>query len=103
MTVQIQPARPKDQHNGLEALEHDLLDDNTQTVTAIVTYAVAKVVDDLKKDEQYPVLYVKHIEPILGEAREEAEALQVAAYKARTGQDQLDLDFADEADEEGEE
>lgn len=103
MTVQIQPARPKDQHNGLEALEHELLEEPGQTVTAIVTYAVAKVVDDLKKDEQYPVLYAKHIEPILGDEREQAEALQQAAYKARTGQDQLDLDFADEAGEEGEE
>lgn len=102
MTVQIQPARPKDQHNGLEALEDDLLDDQQQTVTAIVTYAVAKIVDDLKKDERYPVVYVKHIEPIVGADREAAEALQQAAYKARTGEDQLDLDFAAE-DAEGEE
>ena len=99
MTVQIQPARPKNQHNGLENLEHDLLDDHQQTVTAIVTYAVAKVVDDLKKEERYPVLYVKHIEPILGSDREAAEALQQSAYKARTGEDQLDLDFADEVED----
>ena len=99
MTVQIQPARPKDQHNGLENLEHDLLDDHQQTVTAIVTYAVAKVVDDLKKEERYPVLYVKHIEPILGADTDAAIALQQAAYKVRTGEDQLDLDFADEAED----
>lgn len=102
MTVQIQPARPKDQHNGLENLEHDLLEEPGQTVTAIVTYGVAKIVDDLKKDEQYPVLYVKHIEPILGADRDAAEALQQVAYRARTGEDQLDLDFAAE-DAEGEE
>lgn len=102
MTVQIQPARPKDQHNGLEDLEQELLQDHGRTVTAVVTYAVAKIVDDLKKDEQYPVLYAKHIEPILGDAREQAEALQVAAYKARTGENQLDLDFegADESEAE---
>jgi len=99
MTVQIQPARPKDQHNGLENLEHDLLDDHQQTVTAVVTYAVAKIVDDLKKDEQYPVLYAKHIEPILGADQDAAIALQQAAYKVRTGEDQLDLDFADEAED----
>lgn len=99
MTVQIQPARPKDQHNGLEALEHDLLEDHGQTVTAVVTYAVAKIVDDLKKDEQYPVLYAKHIEPILGADMDAAIALQQAAYKVRTGEDQLDLDFAEESDE----
>ncbi len=102
MTVQIQPARPKDQRNGLENLEDDLLDDQQQTVTAIVTYAVAKVVDDLKKEERYPVVYVKHIEPILGVDLDAAIAMQVAAYKARTGENELDLDFADEA-EDGEE
>lgn len=93
MTVQIQPARPKDQHNGLEALEAALLADPDQTVTAIVTYAVAKVVDDKKRDEVYPVLYAKHIEPILGEAAVEAEAIQLAAYKVRTNEDALDFDF----------
>ncbi len=101
MTVQIQPARPKDQHNGLEELESALLADHGQTVTAIVTYGVAKIVDDLKKEEQYPVLYAKHIEPILGDAREQAEALQAAAYKVRTGENELDLDFAPDDDEGG--
>jgi len=99
MTVQIQPARPKDQHNGLEALEQGLIKDHSQTVTAVVTYGVAKVVDDIKKDEQYPVLYAMHIEPILGDAREQAQALQVAAYQKRTGESQLDLDFEGDAED----
>ncbi len=101
MTVQIQPAKPKDQHNGLEPLESDLLANSGQEVTAIVTYGVAKIADDLKKDEEYPVVYVKHIEPVLTpEAVEKAKELQVAAYKARTGEDELDFSSLEGGDAE---
>lgn len=98
MGVQVQPAKPKDQLNGLEALESELLGDHEQTVVAVVTYRVAKIVDDLKKDEQYPVLYIASIEPVRGELEEQALSLREQAYKARTGEDQLDLDFAPEAE-----
>lgn len=91
MTVQIQPAKPNDQHNGLADLEADLMRDPEQQVTAIVTYRVAKLVDDRKKNDNYPVLYVEHIEPVVGEMADEAQALLARAYKSRTGEGQLDF------------
>lgn len=94
MTVQVQPARPKEQLDGLNGLESELLADHEQVVVAVVTYKVAKIVDDLKKDEQYPVLYAQSIEPIRGDLVVEAIALRERAYKARTGEDQLDLDLS---------
>lgn len=92
MTVQVQPAKPKDQLNGLESLESELIADHEQEVVAVVTYGVAKIVDDLKKDEQYPVLYVKSIEPVRGDLEERAVGLREEAYKVRTGEGQLDFD-----------
>lgn len=101
MTVQIQMGKPKDQHNGLAVLEADFMKNPDHSVTAIVTYKVAKLVDDLKKSDSYPVLYVEHIEPITSpEALEQAQALQQAAYQSRTGENELSLDFdGDEGDD----
>jgi hypothetical protein len=102
MTVQIQPAKPKDEHNGLAAIEANILKAaKGETITAIVTYERVKRVEDEAKDETYPVLKVRHIEPILGdEARSDAQELQVAAYRLRTGAEELDLDF--DGDDDGE-
>lgn len=98
MTVQIQPAKPKDQHNGLVNIEDDILSaPKGETITAIVTYERVKRVED----ETYPVLRVRHIEPILGDLKEKADALKLEAYTLRTGENELDLDFdgEDEGDE----
>lgn len=102
MAVQIQPAKPKDQHNGLTDIEADILKaEKGETITAIVTYERVKRVEDESKDETYPVLRVRHIEPILGELREEVDALKLKAYSLRTGENELDLDF--DAEGEGDE
>lgn len=102
MTVQIQPAKPKDEHNGLAAIEDQILGAaKGETITAIVTYERVKRVEDESKDETYPVLKVRHIEPILGLTdRDKATELQRAAYKLRTGTEELDLDF--DGDDDGE-
>lgn len=100
MTVQIQPAKPKDQHNGLVDIEEDILGaPKGETITAVVTYERVKRVEDESKDETYPVLRVRHIEPILGGLREQADALKLEAYSLRTGENELDLDFEGEGDE----
>jgi hypothetical protein len=92
MTVQIQPAKPAEQFNGLVAIEDAILNaEPGEKVFAIVTYVRAKRVEDELKDEYYPVLKMKHIEPILGDLEDAAVALQVKAYKARTGSDELDF------------
>jgi len=100
MAVQIQPAKPKDQHNGLVALEQSLLEDTSMQVTAVVTYRMAKVVEDIKKDETYPVVFVQHIEPITdASALATVQQLQAAAYQVRTGETELDFGGSDEPEE----
>lgn len=94
MTVQVQPARPKDQFNGLEAIEAEILAaPRGETILAIVQYERKKRVEDEDREETYPVLRVRHIEPVLGELAEQVRGLLEVAYKARTGEDQLELDF----------
>lgn len=101
MTVQIKPSKPKEEHNGLVAIEAAILKaDKGEEITAIVTYVRAKRVEDEKTDDYYPVLEVKHIEPILGADIEKAKALQLAAYSKRTGENELD--FSAVTDDEGE-
>lgn len=103
MTVQIQPARPKDQHNGLADLEAEILKaEKGHTITAIVTYERVKRVEDEQTDDYYPVLKVRHIEPINdAPSIVQAQALQAAAYSTRTGETELDLNFEPDADGEG--
>lgn len=97
MAVQIQPAKPKDQHNGLVDLEAEILRaEKGHQVVAVVTYERVKRVEDESKDETYPVLRVKHIEPITGaESLEAVRALQLSAYQHRTGENELDFDGVD--------
>lgn len=100
MTVQIQPARPKEQHDGLQALEAEIIKANKgETITAIVTYERVKRVEDEQLGDYYPVMKIRHIEPILGDARAKAEEIQMAAYSARTGENELDLNFDGDADD----
>jgi hypothetical protein len=102
MTVQVQPARPKDQFNGLEAIEADILAaPRGESILAIVQYERKKRVEDEDKEETYPVLRVRHIEPIRGDLEAQARELLETAYKARTGEDQLDLDFDVEKEGDG--
>ena len=96
MTVQIKPSKPKDQYNGLADLEAAMLKDPGKKVYAIVTYEVAKRVEDLAADETYPVLGIKHIEPIIGKLEQQAVDLQLTAYQSRTGENELDLNFEPE-------
>jgi hypothetical protein len=93
MTVQIQPAKPKDEHNGLADIEDRVLANPHETVTVITTYVVKKITEDVETGERYPVLKAKHIEPVLGDHEATAITLRDAAYKARTGAEELDLDF----------
>lgn len=97
MTVQIQPAKPKDEHNGLADIEDRILANPHETVTVITTYVVKKITEDVETGERYPVLKTKHIEPVLGDLEQKVAALQSEAYKKRTGSEELDLDFGGES------
>jgi hypothetical protein len=96
MAVEVQPGKIPGQHDGLQPLEADILKaPKGETVIAITTYERVKRVEDESKTDYYPVMKIKHIEPIVtADARSQAEALQLAAYQVRTGENQLDLDFS---------
>jgi hypothetical protein len=101
MTVQIKPSQPKEQHNGLPAIEDAILSaPKGEQIIAIVTYEREKRVEDEKTDETYPVLGVKHIEPVTGDLRKKAIDLQLLAYQARTGENELDFSAVVDADDE---
>jgi hypothetical protein len=91
--VQIQPQQPKDPNNGLASIEDVLLAYPDEVVVAVVTYRVAKVVDDLTKQVRYPVLRMVSIEPVGGDLEAQGLGLREAAHKARTGEE-LELDFS---------
>lgn len=94
MTVQIQPAKPKGEHNGFtEDIEEYILANPHETVTVITTYGVKKITEDVETGERYPVLKSKHAEVLTGERLQPGIELQQAQYKVRTGAEELDLDF----------
>lgn len=85
---------PKTAHNGLFGNEAQLIElaKAGGTVTAIVTYAVPKVIHDEIADERYPVVEIEHIEPLFEEKAEAAAIkLREKAYKARTSEGALDI------------
>jgi hypothetical protein len=104
MAVQIKPSQPKEQHNGLPALEADIIQaPKGEEITAIVTYVREKRVEDEKTDDYYPVLGIRHIEPVTGDLAAKAKELQLLAYQSRTGENELDFsgvgEDSDESDE----
>lgn len=98
MSVQRNNGKVKDEYNGLDAVEQDLLGFNdADRLTAIVTFKVTKKTQDIESGENYPVVKMTHIEPILTpEALTQAKGLQADAYQVRTGETALDLPVVDD-------
>lgn len=89
---------PKAERNGMFGNEDRLIElaKAGKQVTAIVTYAVPKVMHDEIADERYPLAEIVHIEPLFDDKREaSAIKLRDAEYKARTGENALDLPEVD--------
>ena len=99
MSVQRNNGKVKDEYNGLDAVEHMLLGfTDADRMTAIVTFKVTKKTQDMESGEDYPVVKMTHIEPILSpEALEQARGLQQSAYQVRTGETALDLPDVEDA------
>lgn len=100
--AEIKPATfkngvPKAERNGFYGIEEEIIAEAGERITAVVTYEVVRVIHEEIEDEKYPVLEIKHIEPIRSEA-DAAAVLKVrdAAYKKRTGENALDLGDEDE-------
>ncbi|MFT4281227.1 hypothetical protein [Microbacterium sp.] len=83
---------PKGERNAFFGIEEQIMAAPGDTIVAVVTYEVAKIVHEEIEDVKYPVVEIKHIE-ILGDEKAKAAAVKLrdAAYKARTGQNALDL------------
>jgi hypothetical protein len=93
MSVQVNNGKVANEHNGLEAIVGKLLDfTDADRVVAVVTYKVSKKTTDMETGEDYPVVKVTHIEPMLSaDALETAKQLQASEYQVRTGEDTLDV------------
>lgn len=88
---------PKAERNGFYGIEEEIIAEAGERIVAVVTYEVVRVIHEEIEDEKYPVLEIKHIEPIRSE-KDAAVVLKVrdAAYKKRTGENALDLGDEDE-------
>lgn len=83
---------PAEQSNGFYGIEDDLMANPSKQITAVVTYEVDEIVHKELAGETYPVVKIKHIEPIRDEKAEAAILKhRDAAYKKRTGENALDL------------
>ena len=89
---------PAEQANGFYGIEDELIDLAAgEQIVAVVTFTVEEVMEKRNAGEIWPVVKTAHIEPLhRPEAIEAALKLRDSAYKARTGQDALDLPEVDE-------
>ncbi|PPH97793.1 hypothetical protein C5C95_11250 [Rathayibacter sp. AY1B7] len=117
MSVQISGQVPGEKLNGLVDLASQFIDDETGRVVVIGVVEPSKIVHNVAKQETYPVVRFIQIDALQGELDDASRAKLVdalmdgdleligralleAAYKARTGLDQLDFDAPDlDADE----
>lgn len=100
MSVNLSPARPAEENNGLEALHDLLMKPTADPIVAVVVITRTKRVfgDAESEDSDYPVVRFSSIEPILEESvREQAVALLEAARSRRSGKQTLDLGVAEES------
>ncbi len=89
---------PAEQANGLFGVEDQLIEMAPgDQIVAVVTFSVDEVMEKRRAGEEWPVVAMKHLEPLWDEkASASALKLRDAAYKKRTGQDALD--FPDSGD-----
>lgn len=84
---------PAEQSNGLLGIEEDLIErPEGDQIVAIVTLTVDEVMEKRHAGEVWPVVALKHIEPLHAE-KDIAAAIKLrdAAYKKRTGENALEL------------
>lgn len=97
MGIQLSGQVPAEEYNGLEALHDELMADVVDDVVAVVVFRRAKrVLPDDK--EPYPILRIARVEAIQGSSEDTARALLDDAYKARTGNEALDMSALDDED-----
>lgn len=90
MGIQLSGQVPAEDYNGLESLHDALMEDVVEDVVAVVIFRRAKRVLPDDKDP-YPIIRIARVEPVNGDGVATARGLMDAAYKARTGNEQLDM------------
>lgn len=90
----LKQGMPKAERNGLFGNEEQLIElaRAGMPLVAIVTFAIPKVPHEEIEDVRWPVVEMAHIEPMFGE-KDAAAAIKLrdTSYKARTGENALDL------------
>jgi hypothetical protein len=103
MTINISGQVPAEQSNGLVDLEKDFLHELApDPLMAVVIVERASLKFNDVKQEWSATVRFKHIEPLQGEASDEARKLLQDAYSLRTGEAALDLSSLTLADDEDE-
>jgi len=103
-TIEIKPVTlkqglPKSEKNSLFGSEQTLIENPGREIVAVVTFSVDEVVERRMAGEMYPVVSIERIEAIVDDdARFEVLGFRDAAYKARTGTNQLDMLTPDDAE-----
>jgi hypothetical protein len=89
---------PAEQANGLYGVEEQLIAMAPgDQIVCISTYSVEEVMEKRRAGQEWPVVAMKHLEPLWDEkAAASALKLRDMAYKARTGQDALDIPEGDD-------
>lgn len=91
MAVQISPARPSEEYNGLEAIHDALMKPSPEPVVAVVVIERTKQVFVDSDAEDYPVVRFSRIEPILS-AEDQIAATEILE-RAASARGQAALDF----------
>jgi hypothetical protein len=99
MSVQISGQVPGEKLNGLVDLADQFINDETGRVVIIGVVEPSKIVHNVVKQETYPVVRFLQIEALSPELEQQGRTLLEAAFKARTGLEQLDFDAPDLDDE----
>lgn len=97
MGIQLSGQVPAEEYNGLESLHDELMADVADDVVAVVVFRRAKRVLPDDKDA-YPILRIARVEAIQGAGEDTARQLLDEAYKARTGNEALDMSGLDDED-----
>jgi hypothetical protein len=92
--VVLQRGLPPEQRNGMYGQEPRLIALGVgERFTAVVTFEVSDIRSSEKEQTEWPVVSLAHIEPIFDtEGITTVRGVQEAAYKERTGANQLNFD-----------
>lgn len=103
MAVNLSPARPAEDNNGLEALHDLLMKPDADPILSIVVYTRTKRVfgDSDGEASDYPVVRASAIEPVL-EPETKKQLLEILEQlrAKRTGKEALDLGALEDSEAE---